>query len=713
MIQFRTGLGNMGRWGNSLYQLAFVHSMAKKYDTTYEIPKWKYSDLFVNKFNEVDELTPATFTIKEPHYRYTDFSGYGEMFKHNVVDVVGYFQNIKYFDPEEIRNLFTFKPEIVQRVREKYKDLLSKPTIAVGVRRTDYTTTGNYYQLPVTYYALALQKFDWKNSNIIFISDDLEWCKFHFQCLDNAYFPEFESDIEQFIFGCQVKNWITANSTFHWWAAFLSQPEKVIQPKQLFDGKLLAKEGDYNFYIEGGAWEIFDHKKINLTDVTFTIPVNYDSDDRKKNLELIISLLQQNFNTNILVGEQGGTKFEYVNQWVKYMNFDYPEFHRTKMLNNLALAATTPIIANWDCDVMVSPMQILKSVELIREGKADMVYPYEYLFVRLPKKTHERIFPQYDMAVFKDIKDGADTLSAPSVGGAVFFDRERFFEGGGENEAFVSFCPEDVERYERFKKLGYKIMRVKGDLYHFNHWCGPNSSLKNPHYTREPLNQIRKLSREELRAFVNNWPWAKQYSPEYRLEISPTAERSAREVLSVLNHMGVFTFDSSVIDFGSGVGSWGVGLSDYTAVDFNVPHEMVLVENYINHDLRTPFVSPKYDLVISCEVAEHLQEKYADTLIDTICNAAKEYILFSAAIPNQGGHNHHNERWPSYWAEKFRQRGFFPFYDDIRKLLYDNENVDLWYRNNLILFSRTNYGMNKLDFVHPKYYEQITNHLRG
>jgi len=33
-------------------------------------------------------------------------------------------------------------------------------------------------------------------------------------------------------------------------------------------------------------------------------------------------------------------------------------------------------------------------------------------------------------------------------------------------------------------------------------------------------------------------------------------------------------------------------------------------------------------------------------------------VLFSAAIPNQGGTGHINEQWQEYWAEKFYANGF-------------------------------------------------------
>src|SRR5690606_31839368 len=171
-------------------------------------------------------------------------------------------QNVKYLSSEEdIRNLFKFKPEIVDKVREKYSRILSKPTIAVGIRRTDYVTSGQYYILPPVYYILALQKFDYKNCNTVFITDDISYAWFHYKSMPNAFFPKFESDIEQFIFGTLVtEGWIIANSTFHWWSSFLSNAKRVIQPAYLFAGRLLEKEGNENFYIENDRFEIFDHE---------------------------------------------------------------------------------------------------------------------------------------------------------------------------------------------------------------------------------------------------------------------------------------------------------------------------------------------------------------------------------------------------------------------------------------------------------------------
>ncbi len=58
--------------------------------------------------------------------------------------------------------------------------------------------------------------------------------------------------------------------------------------------------------------------------------------------------------------------------------------------------------------------------------------------------------------------------------------------------------------------------------------------------------------------------------------------------------------------------------------------------------------------------------------------------MFSAAIPNQGGFQHINEQWPSYWAEKFEAQGFV-FADGLRWHLMPFAEISWWYRQNLFV----------------------------
>src|SRR3546814_4949248 len=87
----------------------------------------------------------------------------------------------------------------------------------------------------------------------------------------------------------------------------------------------------------------------------------------------------------------------------------------------------------------------------------------------------------------------------------------------------------------------------------------------------------------------------------------------------------------TVVDFGGAIGNWGV-VPNYTCIDYGVPREMLLTENYIDHDLRTLLnLENKYDLAISMEVGEHLDEKYADIFVENISKSS-DYVLFSAEI---------------------------------------------------------------------------------
>src|SRR5205814_2318448 len=98
------------------------------------------------------------------------------------------------------------------------------------------------------------------------------------------------------------------------------------------------------------------------------------------------------------------------------------------------------------------------------------------------------------------------------------------------------------------------------------------------------------------------------------------------------------------------------------------------------------------DLVMSLEVAEHIKPEFASGFIRSLCNLG-DVILFSAAIPNQGGVLHYNEQYPKYWIEKFKESGFLP-YDCIRKEIWETETIDVNYRQNLLFFiSREKTGL--------------------
>jgi SAM-dependent methyltransferase len=167
------------------------------------------------------------------------------------------------------------------------------------------------------------------------------------------------------------------------------------------------------------------------------------------------------------------------------------------------------------------------------------------------------------------------------------------------------------------------------------------------------------------------------------------AARSAANVLPVLIPLA----PASVLDVGCGRGTWLqqwriLGVSDVIGVDGDYVARASLVvppECFIAHDLQRPLrLGRRFDLVESLEVAEHIPEASTDTFIDSLC-AHADVILFSAAVPGQGGEFHVNEQPYSYWRAKFRARGY-AMLDVVRPRVVANRLIEPWYRYNCFLF---------------------------
>jgi hypothetical protein len=60
-------------------------------------------------------------------------------------------------------------------------------------------------------------------------------------------------------------------------------------------------------------------------------------------------------------------------------------------------------------------------------------------------------------------------------------------------------------------------------------------------------------------------------------------------------------------------------------------------------------------------------------------------VLFSAAIPGQGGLGHLNEQWPRYWVDLFRAKSYVAI-DCLRHRIWDDDGVDWWYAQNLLFY---------------------------
>ena len=155
------------------------------------------------------------------------------------------------------------------------------------------------------------------------------------------------------------------------------------------------------------------------------------------------------------------------------------------------------------------------------------------------------------------------------------------------------------------------------------------------------------------------------------------------------------THAKSVLDIGCGTGFWlkaalDAGLTDVFGLDGVPidPKELLIPGSLFKvQDFTAPFfLGRKYDLVLCLEVAEHLPEKYASTLIKSL-TAHSDTIVFSAACPDQEGQNHLNCQWPTYWQKLFNDCGFACF-DELRDLIWQDDRIEPWYRQNIFIARR-------------------------
>lgn len=221
---------------------------------------------------------------------------------------------------------------------------------------------------------------------------------------------------------------------------------------------------------------------------------------------------------------------------------------------------------------------------------------------------------------------------------------------------------------------------------------------------------------------------SEEYSTEFFAVNRAGSRRSADAVVPLVMRL---VEPKSVIDLGCGVGTWlaafarnGVDeIAGYDGPWVDVEQLEIPTAAFTAADLAAPVESDRsFDLAVSVEVAEHLPPAAAQTFVRSLTSLAPA-VLFSAAIPEQDGTNHVNLQWPSYWCDLFEAQGF-DCVDCIRHQIWTNEEIEFWYRQNLLLFVRHDIlGASALlmaevrvprpiDLVHPAHWQQVTHQAR-
>ena len=126
----------------------------------------------------------------------------------------------------------------------------------------------------------------------------------------------------------------------------------------------------------------------------------------------------------------------------------------------------------------------------------------------------------------------------------------------------------------------------------------------------------------------------------------------------------------SVMDVGSGRGHAAKWFSDQgiktIAVDGLQDNIINAVYPTVLCDLTESSYTEAVDLINCIEVVEHIEEKYINNLLDTICSG--RYLFMTHGLPGQEGHHHVNCQPTEYWLKHLADRGFKELSDDSKEL---------------------------------------------
>lgn len=241
-------IGRLGQLGNQMFQYAAVKGIARNRGYDFKIPNHKDAvndgignmlrtelfDAFDISQDVVGYLETGHY-IQEPHYEFSE-----ELFNTcpDNVSLFGFFQTQKYFKhiKKEIKKDFKFKKQIRSECADIIDEVFDDP-IALHIRRGDFLiNAANHHNLTLDYYEHALKKFHHTRQVVIF-TDDPDWAgaqdmfkseRFVISQNNGAYHDMYMMS--------KCTDFIIANSTFSWWAAWLCENDDkmVVCPSKWF-----------------------------------------------------------------------------------------------------------------------------------------------------------------------------------------------------------------------------------------------------------------------------------------------------------------------------------------------------------------------------------------------------------------------------------------------------------------------------------------------
>ena len=246
----------LGRMGNQMFEVVaamtfakrtgrefvgLVYKLGEKYDFNY--PEGQFSTVM----RKVKYLQPSEvagfYHMKQGKYI---SNGFPDVKERDVV-LCDYYQDNTCIDPAIAKKLFAPYPAIKKEIKQLYGDL--SDCVCVNVRRGDYLQVQcrGFRVLTQEQIEDMLEEHFPNVKRVLFVSDDIEWCRRHFVSVPDTlvagreyifadktcrYKPEMDLYLQT---QCGEGN-IIANSSFSWWGAYLNEKgKKVVCPWPWFD----------------------------------------------------------------------------------------------------------------------------------------------------------------------------------------------------------------------------------------------------------------------------------------------------------------------------------------------------------------------------------------------------------------------------------------------------------------------------------------------
>ena len=169
------------------------------------------------------------------------------------------------------------------------------------------------------------------------------------------------------------------------------------------------------------------------------------------------------------------------------------------------MESKTDVVINYDCDVVFPVSSYVSAYNMILNEGYDLVYPYGQGHYQKKITVDDQLINTFvgDFTEAPFANHPKFEQSTSDYGWAQFFNRQSYIDGGMENENFISYGYEDNERPERFTRLGYKVGRVDGTIYHMEHARTQNSWFTNPHIqnNKNLYEQLKGMTDEELKNY--------------------------------------------------------------------------------------------------------------------------------------------------------------------------------------------------------------------